>query len=481
MSFALVKGALIADRYLLLHKIGSGGMGEVWLANHLTLEIPCAVKLIRAEAGVSPDQLERFAFEAKAAAMIRSAHVVQMLDAGVFAGTPYLVMEHLEGEDLRTRLERELRLDATETASIVAQAACALERARVVGIVHRDLKPANLFLCRDGEREILKVLDFGIAKRVGHFLGVRGLQTRPNDVLGTPSFMSPEQVKKNRPIDHRSDLWALGVIAFRCLTGQAPFKSSSTVELLMQVTAGPIPVPSLLAPVPPGFDAWWAQAASRDPDGRFQSATEMAEALRAALGLGSAPDLDERAPTGRFDRLATTVVLEEELDELTCPTPVELPDEEAFLLCGRAPLGSSPQEPDPVVTPLVPLVPVPAQQPSKVWILGALASLVLGGAVAWLVVPRPAATAAAAQISVVDPPPEAPPLAAPTLTVSSADQPASSAPPPVSVATAAPRAVVTRAALPKPPPGLSARVPARALDPPAKAPAPARPTYDPGF
>ncbi len=284
MSLRLVAGAVIADRFCLVRPLGKGGMGEVWLARHLALEGFCAVKLIHPQAAASAELSARFVLEAKTAAQIRSAHVVQILDAGVCEGTPYIAMEHLEGEDLFARLTQVHVLGSRETAAIVTQVARALTRAHAAGIIHRDLKPGNLFLCRDGDREIVKVLDFGIAKRLG---GAPGIKTMPDTVLGTLSYMSPEQAQNTGSVDHRCDLWALGVIAFRCLTGQLPFKSASPLETLNLVLRGPIPVPSQIAPVPPGFDAWWARAASRDPAHRFQTAKEMADALQRALGLPS--------------------------------------------------------------------------------------------------------------------------------------------------------------------------------------------------
>ena len=191
MSLDLIEGAVIADRFHLVRAIRRGGMGEVWLARHATLDVPCAVKFIHAEAASSPELRRRFELEAKAAARLESAHVVRILDFGVFKETPYIAMEHLVGEDLRDRLARVSVLDAPDTASIITQAARALGLAQTANIVHRDLKPANLFLCREGDREIVKVLDFGVAKRLDVSGGPPGTQTMPGDAIGTPSYMSP--------------------------------------------------------------------------------------------------------------------------------------------------------------------------------------------------------------------------------------------------------------------------------------------------
>jgi serine/threonine-protein kinase len=225
----------------------------------------------------------RFEREAIAAARLRSPNVVTVIDHGVWEGVPYIAMELLEGEDLSVRLRRVGCLSPRETVSIVAQVARALTRAHAAGLVHRDLKPANIFLVRDDDREIAKVLDFGVAK-LDSRAGVDEMTTT-GAVLGTPHYMSPEQAQGAKNLDHRSDLWALAVVAYRCLTGLLPFDSEALGELFVRIIMRPLPVPSQVAPVPPGLDAWWLRAASRDPAMRFQSARELADALALALGV----------------------------------------------------------------------------------------------------------------------------------------------------------------------------------------------------
>ncbi|AKT39949.1 serine/threonine-protein kinase [Chondromyces crocatus] len=282
-------GTIIADRFRLVRTLGEGGMGSVWLAEHLGLDVPCAVKLIQGEALGSDEVRRRFEREAKIAAQIRSPHVVHILDHGVWEDTPYIAMEFLEGEDLEQRLSRLGRLDSGDVVSIATQVARALSKAHAAGLVHRDLKPANIFLASDDDREIVKVLDFGIAKDVTPTVTST---TKTGALLGTPVYMSPEQAQGVRAVDHRSDLWSLGVVVFECLTGQLPFMSEAFGDLLLKIMVHPQPVPSNLAPVPPGFDAWWARATRREPDLRFQSAKEMAEALNLALGVrGSSHEL----------------------------------------------------------------------------------------------------------------------------------------------------------------------------------------------
>ena len=289
----LAPNLVVAERFRLNRVIGRGGMGSVWHATHLGLDIPCAVKFIEGNYALQPEAQTRFEREAKAAAHLRSPHVVQILDHGVWQGVPYIAMELLEGEDLGHRLNRVGRLHPKDCCVIMAQVARALTKAHAMGIVHRDLKPDNIFLVRDDDREIAKVLDFGIAKLTG---AIEGSATKTGAMLGTPYYMSPEQAQGTKAVDHRSDLWSLGVIVFRALTGILPFESTAIGDLLMRIIVGPIPVPSQVAPwLPPGFDAWWAKAASRDPALRFQSAKELSDGLLVTFGHSQLTDVMDRS------------------------------------------------------------------------------------------------------------------------------------------------------------------------------------------
>ena len=281
-------GVVVAGRYRLTRLLGQGGMGSVWVADNIALDAPCAVKFIHGEAAQSPELRARFEREAKAAAQLRSPNVVQILDHGIFDDTPYMAMELLEGEDLSHRLKRMRQLHPREIASIVAQTGRALSKAHAAGLVHRDLKPGNIFLVRDDDREIVKVLDFGVAKVTTSGIDT-GLDnnTKTGAVLGTPFYMSPEQGRGIRAVDHRADLWSLAVVTYQCLTGRLPFQSDGLGDLLIKIMMEPLPVPSQVANVPPGFDAWWMRAAAREPNDRFQSAREMSDALTIALGLST--------------------------------------------------------------------------------------------------------------------------------------------------------------------------------------------------
>ncbi|HEY6077220.1 MAG TPA: serine/threonine-protein kinase, partial [Polyangiaceae bacterium] len=279
---------LVAGKYRITQRIGRGGMGSVWEGTHTTLGTHVAVKFIDSEYAESPEARSRFENEARAAAKLRSKHVVEVYDHGVTEdGRPYIVMEYLRGEPLDKRLDRVGRLPAKDTGRIVMQVCRALSRAHAAGIVHRDLKPENVFLVWDEEdgADVAKVVDFGIAKFADKQLG-QSSATRTGSVLGTPYYMSPEQARGLRSVDHRSDLWSVGVIAYRCIVGELPFEGEAVGDLLVKLCTAPLPIPSQLAPdVPPGFDAWFTKALCREPEGRFSSASELAESLGAVCGL----------------------------------------------------------------------------------------------------------------------------------------------------------------------------------------------------
>nr|WP_275939113.1 serine/threonine-protein kinase [Polyangium spumosum] len=290
--------------------IGAGGMGEVWRAEHTSLGTTVAVKLVDLASAQNPQEtMARFLHEARAAARLKNENVVQTMDHGAQGHVAYIVMELLEGESLAKRLARQRVLPASDAVRLFREMARALERAHKQGIVHRDLKPENVFLANEEGREVVKILDFGIAKTAdaGHD---PHLKTHAGTVLGTPAYMSPEQVL-GKEIDFRSDLWQLAMIAFECVTGARAFSGATLGELFMRICSAPLPVPSQAARnVPPGFDAWFARAAQRDPKERFQSARELAEALSivllrsqgggaATVPLGSMVQSGKLEPTGQ--------------------------------------------------------------------------------------------------------------------------------------------------------------------------------------
>ncbi|WP_437314175.1 serine/threonine-protein kinase [Sorangium sp. So ce385] len=274
-------GRVIAGRYRLAARLGQGGMGSVWRADDLTLDSPVAIKLIDPALAESEHVRTRFYQEAKAGAALRSPHVVQILDYGVDGDVPFIAMELLDGESLADRLARVRTPHPAELSRIFGDVARAVRRAHDAAIIHRDLKPENIFLVRNDEQEIAKVLDFGIAK-TSFVSGAQGAETSTGMLLGTLPYMSPEQARGAK-VDWRTDLWSLGVIAFECVCGRLPFLADAPGELVLEICAKPLPVPSQVAPVPRGFDEWFARATRREPAERFQSAKEMADALRVIL------------------------------------------------------------------------------------------------------------------------------------------------------------------------------------------------------
>jgi serine/threonine-protein kinase len=263
-------------------------MGTVWRAEHLTLRTDVAVKLIEPQLTDSDEAIARFQREARAAAGIRSVNVVKVMDYGFDEGVPFIVMELLEGETLRSRLRRVRRLSALEVGNILYQVSRALEFAHAQGIVHRDLKPENIYIVREGHDELVKVLDFGVAKRYGEITtDTSSFCTTVGAVIGTPHYLSPEQAIGSTDIDHRVDIWAFGVVAFECLTGVRPFNGDTLGALLMAICSGPIPVPSAYAQVPAGFDGWFERAVARNPKDRFDSILEAVTFLRVVIKLAS--------------------------------------------------------------------------------------------------------------------------------------------------------------------------------------------------
>jgi serine/threonine-protein kinase len=297
------EGDVIASRFQLVRKLAQGGMGSVWLANHLTLEVRCAVKLIAAEVVNNPKYIAQFHIEARAIAQVQSRHVVRVLDHDMGGDVPYIAMEFLDGEDLRTRLGREGRLGPHATYVLVSQIARGLSKAHAAGIVHRDLKPENVFLTEEDGEVVVKVLDFGVATWAAALLSTSGGSAE--GLVGTPEYMSPEQTRGTGSVDQRADVWALAVIAFECLTGRLPFEGATLSEIFGRITAEAPLAPSEIAPdLPPGVDGWWLRAVSKGIDGRFQSARELACAFGDTLGIDGAgtstipPPLPETLPEG---------------------------------------------------------------------------------------------------------------------------------------------------------------------------------------
>lgn len=277
-------GRVIAGKYRLERPLAEGGMGALWVARHLQLDTEVVLKLMAPAYAESVEARARFEREAKACAQLRSPHVVQVHDYGVEDETPFLVMELLEGEDLDARIRRRGRLTVTEAVRLLLPVCKALRRAHDAGIVHRDIKPTNVFLARAGVEETVKVLDFGIAKVKATPGSGPGHATRAGVLLGSPNYMSPEQVR-SKDVDHRSDLWSLGVVFFQAITGQLPFPGDDVGDVLVEICTDAIPVASqIVAGLDPAVDQLLARALTRDRSQRFQSARELGLALAALPG-----------------------------------------------------------------------------------------------------------------------------------------------------------------------------------------------------
>ncbi len=309
------EGTMVTDRVRLVEVLGRGGMGSVWVADHLTLERRVAVKFINRPD--RPEALERFSREAKLAAKLDSPHAVRIFDHGLMeGGVPFIVMELLDGESLAQRLDRDGCLPNPHVVLLVKQVAQVLEEAHALGIVHRDIKPANLLLTDSAYDLFAKVLDFGVAKQPG---AVASLAVTGSGVLvGTPLYMAPEQLLEREPADDvQADLWGLAVVAYEALTGRCPFAGDTVAAIGASLSKRHIEDPAALRSGLPGtLLVWFECAFARDPAARFNSATELAESFAATMKNagdmhampGRASVATENAVTETVDPVATTAL-----------------------------------------------------------------------------------------------------------------------------------------------------------------------------
>lgn len=267
-------GTLIGDRYRVEHLLGRGGMGAVFAGRHLELHERVAIKFLHKEHAAHAD---RFFREARAASRIRSEHVVRIFDVGRLpTGEPYIVMEYLEGGDLGERLEKSGVLDLASAADILIDVCQALAHAHALGIVHRDLKPPNIYLAREVSGDhCVKLLDFGVAK-----VPDAGSLTRTTTLLGSPVYMSPEQLMGARGVDARSDIWSLGIVLYELLTSVLPFEGDSIVHqgILVREKSTP-PVTALRPELPAEIDQVIARCLGKEARDRYQDVAELAAAL----------------------------------------------------------------------------------------------------------------------------------------------------------------------------------------------------------
>ncbi len=309
-------GTQINDKVRLLRPLGKGGMGSVWVAEHSGLDAKVAVKLLDK---VSERSLARFCREASLAAKIKSPHVVHTFDFGATdEGAPYIVMELLEGCSLGQRLEQQGPLTARQCATMVAQLCKALSAAHAVGIVHRDIKPDNIFLVDSGYKMFVKLLDFGVAKQTQDSDDPSGRLTSTGAIVGTPYYMSPEQLVSTKDVDHRADLWSVAVVAYRALTGRVPFAGNNIASLSVAVATGRFtPISSLLPTIGSEMDMWFKLALCRNIRGRPSSAMDLSEGFIRALG----PTLEADVRPSNAGRLITES--QPPADIATAPTEVE--------------------------------------------------------------------------------------------------------------------------------------------------------------
>lgn len=279
------EGQILAGKYRVDRVLGAGAMGVVVAAHHQGLDTPVAIKFLMPAMLENAEAVDRFAREARAAARINNEHVTRVLDVGTLEnGAPYIVMELLDGSDLQSWLRDSGPLPVDQAVDFLLQAGEAVAEAHALGIVHRDLKPSNMFCVRRSNGSIcIKVLDFGISKM--NTIGASGM-TRSSIMMGTPLYMSPEQMESARNVDARTDVWALGVVFFQLLTGELPFFGETLPEICLKVTTRPPPsVRSLRPLVPPDIEAAIFKCLEKDRQKRWQSVGDLCAAI-APFGSG---------------------------------------------------------------------------------------------------------------------------------------------------------------------------------------------------
>ena len=301
-------GQILAGKYAVERLLGVGGMGAVLAARHLELDERVAIKMLLP--GVSPqgEPVARFIREARAAIKIRSDHVVRVLDvARLEDGSPYIVMEYLDGSDLSRLIEERGPLPVDDAIEYVVQACEAIASAHAMGIVHRDLKPANLFLVHthDG-RPCVKVLDFGISKISGG-AGATGL-TSTTTIMGTPCFMSPEQLRSTRDVDARADIWSIGAILHALLSGAPPYDGESNADVSAKIIRdAPTPIRSLRSEAPQEVEAIILRCLEKEPAARYADVAELAKALAAVTSRDSVKTSAARVARGAIASAPTQV------------------------------------------------------------------------------------------------------------------------------------------------------------------------------
>jgi serine/threonine protein kinase len=299
-------GQTVGGSYVITRLLGEGGMGKVYEAKHLRLPRLAAVKVLQPDLAKAGDAFERFQREAEVASGLGSRHIVTVFDFGTLPnGAPYMLMEFLQGKDLATLLFEKGKLAPIEVLRWLEQAVAGVSAAHEQNVIHRDLKPANLFIARDGDgTQVLKVVDFGLSKVRGISRSLTGL-----NVVGTPAYMSPEQIRSSATADKRADVYALGVILFELLTGRMPFEHDHVGVLMEQISSQPPPSLRAFAPeLTEGLDRVVARALQKKPEDRYQTCfefwSEAKRALREAAALGDEAEEGEATGQGVTDQPA---------------------------------------------------------------------------------------------------------------------------------------------------------------------------------
>jgi serine/threonine-protein kinase len=385
-SLTLRVGEVIAGKFRVERLLGEGGMALVFEATHLMLDERVALKCLRAEVLGRTDLVERFAQESRAAAKLKSEHVARVIDVGEENGIPYMVMEYLEGKNLEEIVTARGPLPISEAVDLVIQACEGISEAHARGIIHRDVKPANLFLAERADGwPTLKILDFGISKarlaapdgELVDFTSSRKIKTM--SLLGSPYYMSPEQLRSTRDVDRRTDVWSLGVVLFELLTAKTPFVANDFVSLAREIFDKPhISLATLRPDAPPGLEALLDRALAKTVEDRFQSAGELALALLPftndkrsrviaahAVTMTRSSGIDPELPLPS----AAPSALSGSNPKLIIPTPPSLPRIEP-------PKTQSPLQVTPITLPTI----HPPTETRRPWLVG------LGGAVAALLV-----------------------------------------------------------------------------------------------
>ena len=294
-------GDEVSGKYRLVRRIGEGGMGLVFEATHTRLRHGVAIKFLRSDALLLPDAVDRFEREARISGRIRGPHVVRALDVDTDdVGRPYLVMELLLGRDLEAELQARGPLPVPYAVGLLLQACAAVAAAHAAGVIHRDLKPSNLFLAEEGERRILKVLDFGVSKSSKD---AEPAATAASTILGTPLYMSPEQVRSSKDVDTRTDVWSLGVVLYELIAGAPPFRGSTTAAIAAIVAGATPSLRDVRPEVSKDLERVIVTALAKNAVDRFPSV----EALAAALVSFASAEIRETSLALRPSRRAFDV------------------------------------------------------------------------------------------------------------------------------------------------------------------------------